>query len=170
MASSNSKNKISSYTTLIFLILLLMCALPPMIEAAGSSDYEDSTLRKSRGYQQAVSYIKKSDYGSAIPLLRRELKNNPKNADAHNYMGYALRKSDDLKNSAVHYTKALEINPQHLGALEYQGELYLTIGNLDLAKANLQKLDKLCWLGCDEYDELRASIEDYQQGRKNSKY
>ena len=57
-----------------------------------------------------------------------------------------------------------------LGALEYQGELYLTIGDLDLAKANLQRLDKLCWLGCDEYDDLRASIEDYQQGKKGSGY
>ena len=126
--------------------------------------------QKSRNYQEAVSYIKKSDYSSAIPLLRRELKRNSRDADAHNYMGYALRKSNDLKNSAVHYAKALEINPKHLGALEYQGELFLTIGNLDLAKANLQKLDKLCWLGCDEYDDLRASIEDYQQGKKSSRY
>lgn len=170
MASSDSKNKISFYTTLIFLILLLMCASPPMIQAAGSSDDEDSTTRKSKGYQEAVSYIKKLDYSSATPLLRRELKKNPRDADAHNYMGYVLRKSGDFENSAVHYAKALEINPQHLGALEYQGELYLTIGDLDLAKANLQRLDKLCWLGCDEYDDLRASIEDYQQGKKDSGY
>ena len=40
-------------------------------------------------------------------------------------------KRNDLKNSAVHYKKALEINPKHLGALEYQGELFLTVGNLD---------------------------------------
>ena len=85
-------------------------------------------------------------------------------------MGYVLRKRNDLKNSAVHYKKALEINPKHLGALEYQGELFLTVGNLELAKANLEKLDKLCWLGCDEYDDLKASIEAYQQGRKVSRY
>ena len=83
-------------------------------------------------------------------------------------MGYVLRKRDDLKNSAVHYKKALEINPKHLGALEYQGELFLTMGNLDLAKANLDKSDKLCWLGCDEYDDLKASIEAYQQGKKSA--
>ncbi|MGB0808884.1 MAG: hypothetical protein ACPGYJ_07935, partial [bacterium] len=35
---------------------------------------------------------------------------------------------------------------------------------------NLEKLDKLCWLGCDEYDDLKASIEAYQQGRKVSRY
>ena len=168
MALSSTKIKISPIPLL--LTLLLTCTSPLMIQAAGSSDEDDSDPQKSRSYQEAVSYIKKSDYSSAIPLLRRELKRNSRDADAHNYMGYALRKSNDLKNSAVHYAKALEINPKHLGALEYQGELFLTIGNLDLAKANLQKLDKLCWLGCDEYDDLRASIEDYQQGKKNSRY
>ena len=170
MALSNTKIKISISPILLLLTLLLTCTSPLMIQAAGSSDDDDSNSQKSRNYQEAVSYIKKSDYSSAIPLLRRELKRNSRDADAHNYMGYALRKSNDLKNSAVHYAKALEINPKHLGALEYQGELFLTIGNLDLAKANLQKLDKLCWLGCDEYEDLRASIEDYQQGKKSSRY
>ncbi len=168
MSLSSTKIKISPIPLL--LTLLLTFTSPLMIQAAGSSDEDDSDPQKSRNYQEAVSYIKKSDYSSAIPLLRKELKRNSRDADAHNYMGYALRKSNDLKNSAVHYAKALEINPKHLGALEYQGELFLTIGNLDLAKANLQKLDKLCWLGCDEYDDLRASIEDYQQGKKSSRY
>ena len=168
MALSSTKIKISPIPLL--LTLLLTCTSPLMIQAAGSSDDDDSNPQKSRNYQEAISYINKSDYSSAIPLLRRELERNSRDADAHNYMGYALRKSNDLKNSAVHYAKALEINPKHLGALEYQGELFLTIGNLDLAKANLQKLDKLCWLGCDEYDDLRASIEDYQQGKKSSRY
>ena len=170
MVFSDTRIKISIYPILLLTTLLLTCASPLMIQAAGSSDDDDSKPQKSRNYQEAVSYIKKSDYSSAIPLLKRELEKNSRDADAHNYMGYALRKSNDLKNSAVHYAKALEINPKHLGALEYQGELFLTIGNLDLAKANLQKLDKLCWLGCDEYDDLRASIEDYQQGKKSSKY
>ena len=170
MAFSNTRIKISIYPILLLTTLLLTCASPLMIQAAGSSDDDDSKPQKSRNYQEAVSYIKKSDYSSAIPLLKREIEKNSRDADAHNYMGYALRKSNDLKNSAAHYAKALEINPKHLGALEYQGELFLTIGNLDLAKANLQKLDKLCWLGCDEYDDLRASIEDYQQGKKSSKY
>ena len=169
MSYFNGSNKTLFQLTLVFVILLMICASPLMLQAAGGSD-DDFTSRKSRDYQRAVSYIKESDYSAAIPLLRKELEKNPGNADAHNYMGYVLRKSNDLKNSAVHYEKALEINPKHLGALEYQGELFLTVGNLDLAKANLEKLDKLCWLGCDEYDDFRASIEDYQQGKKNSRY
>ena len=169
MSYFNRNNKTLFHSTLVFFILLMICASPLMLQAAGGSD-DDSTSQKSRDYQRAVSYIKKSEYGAAIPLLRKELEKNPGNADAHNYMGYVMRKRNDLKNSAVHYEKALEIDPKHLGALEYQGELFLTLGNLDLAKANLEKLDKLCWLGCDEYDDLKASIEAYQQGGKVSRY
>ena len=169
MSYFNRKNKTLFHSNLAFVILLMTCTSPLMLQAAGGSD-NDFTSQKSRDYQRAVSYIKRSDYSAAIPLLRKELEKNPRNADAHNYMGYVLRKRNDLKNSAVHYKKALEINPKHLGALEYQGELFLTVGNLNLAKANLEKLDKLCWLGCDEYDDLKASIEAYQQGRKVSRY
>ena len=169
MSYLNRNNKTLFHSTLVFFILLMICASPLMLQAAGGSD-DDSTSKKSRDYQRAVSYIKKSDYSAAIPLLRKELEKNPGNADAHNYMGYVMRKRNDLKNSAVHYEKALEIDPKHLGALEYQGELFLTVGNLNMAKANLEKLDKLCWLGCDEYDDLKASIEAYQQGKKVSRY
>ena len=169
MSYFNGNNKTLFHSTLAFVILLMTSTSPLMLRAAGGSD-DNFTSQKSRDYQRAVSYIKKSDYSAAIPFLRKELEKNPGNADAHNYMGYVLRKRNDLKNSAVHYEKALEVNPKHLGALEYQGELFLTVGNLDLAKANLEKLDKLCWLGCDEYDDLKASVEAFQQGRKVSRY
>jgi tetratricopeptide (TPR) repeat protein len=169
MEYSDRKNKFLILLNLIFVILLIS-TLPATLQSAGNSDDEDSTLQKSSNYHRAVSYIEKSDYNSAIQLLKKELKENPKDADTHNYMGYALRKINDVENSMVYYAKALEINPEHLGALEYQGELFLTMGDLDLAKVNLQKLDKLCWLGCDEYDDLRISINDYQQGKQNSGY
>ena len=54
----------------------MICASPPMLQDAGSSD-DDSESKKSTDYQRAVSYIKKSDYSAAIPLLRKELEKNP---------------------------------------------------------------------------------------------
>ena len=110
----NGNNKTLFHSTLVFVILLMTCASPLMLQAAGGSD-DDFTSQKSRDYQRTVSYIKKFDYSAAIPLLRKELEKNPGNADAHNYMGYVLRKMNDLKNSAVHYEKALDINPKYLG-------------------------------------------------------
>jgi tetratricopeptide (TPR) repeat protein len=152
-------------SNLIFIILLIS-NLPLILHAVESPDEGDYIQHRSRNYQQAISYIKKSDYNSAESLLKKELETNPKDADTYNYMGYALRKMNDLKHSAIYYARALEIDPEHLGALEYQGELFLILGNLERATANLQQLEKLCWMGCDAYNALRASIEDYRKEQR----
>ena len=52
---------------------------------------------------------------------------------------------------------ALKINPAHLGALEYQGEMYVETGKLDNAKANLAVLKKLCG-DCEQADDLAKAI------------
>ena len=53
---------------------------------------------------------------------------------------------------------ALDFNPDHKGALEYQGEMYVELGQLDKAKANLAKLVKLCPDGCEEREDLEKAI------------
>ena len=45
------------------------------------------------------------------------------------------------------------------GALEYQGELYVKIGEFAKARANLAKLVKLCPQGCEEREDLEKAIE-----------
>jgi hypothetical protein len=63
-------------------------------------------------------------------------------------MGYALRKFSMLKEAGAAYQPALTLSPKHLGALEYQGRLFLTLG----------QVDSLCFFGCDEYNELKNAI------------
>ena len=74
-------------------------------------------------------------------------------------LGHALWKTGDWRQGMTYYDKALAIDPSHKGALEYQGELYVELGQLDLAKQNLAKLNHLCWFGCDEARDLKAAIE-----------
>jgi hypothetical protein len=57
----------------------------------------------------------------------------------------------------------LQIDPQHRGANEYLGELYLQIGQLDKAEERLEVLDKECFFGCEEFDELKEAIADYRK-------
>jgi tetratricopeptide (TPR) repeat protein len=73
-------------------------------------------------------------------------------------MGFALRKAGDRSQSMTYYRKALDPGPTHRGALEYQGELYVEPGQIDLAKQNLAKLNKLYWFGCEEKDDLAEAI------------
>ncbi len=51
-----------------------------------------------------------------------------------------------------------KINPNHLGALEYQGELFLQTKKVSSAKKNLAKLKKLCGENCEEYLDLKQAI------------
>jgi Flp pilus assembly protein TadD len=101
-------------------------------------------------------------WGTAIEELKRL--NDSNSADWNNLMGYALRKNQppDYAAAERHYDAALRINPQHRGALEYSGELYLLTGNLPRAEARLAALDKACTLPCEEYKDLKQAIARYK--------
>ncbi|MDI1272273.1 hypothetical protein [Polaromonas sp.] len=65
-----------------------------------------------------------------------------------------------------HYGEALRLNPKHRGAHEYVGEAYLMVGDLAKAKQHLAALDKLCFMPCEEYTDLKKAIAAYEAKRK----
>jgi len=99
------------------------------------------------------------DYAAAITSLSIVVDASPRNADAFNLLGYASRKSGDLESAAGFYQTALEIDPNHLGALEYQGELFIMLGDIAAAEANLARLAAACG-ACEEHAELAAALAD----------
>jgi len=129
--------------------------------AAGSDDYAPAAA-KPAAYNAAVGMIKDKNYTDAIIQLEAAEKSAPKDADVQNLLGFAHRKSGQLNKAAAYYSSALTLDPKHKGALEYQGELFLMLGDKASAEKNLQKLDKICWLGCSELDDLRTAIRNYQ--------
>jgi tetratricopeptide (TPR) repeat protein len=137
--------------------------------AAGSgSNDKKSTGAKSNHYYEAVKLINNKSYEAAVDKLFKAEKNNSNDADIYNYLGFSFRKMGNLDKAAFYYEKALTISPKHKGALEYQGELFLTQGNLKLAEINLKKLEKICFLGCKEEKMLKKSIMKYNKGQKSS--
>jgi hypothetical protein len=92
---------------------------------------------------------------AALKITNQEFANN---ADVNNLLGYSSRKLKLYKDANVYYTKALKINPKHLGALEYQGELFVETKKLSEAKKNLAKLKSLCGVTCEEYLDLLKFI------------
>ena len=101
--------------------------------------------------------IKALDYNGALaemmPLLQKV-----QHADLYNLIGFASRKSGDYKQAATFYSKALDFDGEHKGALEYQGEMFVELGDMAKAKANLVKLVKLCPSGCEERADLEKAI------------
>lgn len=119
---------------------------------------------------QARQYIAAEDWTAAIGELKRL--NAVRSADWNNLLGYAYRKSarPDLSSSEYYYNQALRIDPQHIGALEYSGELYLMEGKLDLANQRLLALGQACDHRCEEYRTLYYAVEDYRKSGQAGQY
>ena len=102
--------------------------------------------------------IAKKDFTAALAALKIADKDFPNNADINNLMGYSARNLKQYKPAATYYTKALKIDPKHLGALEYQGELFMLTKKTANAKKNLAKLKSLCGVNCEDYVDLKKAI------------
>src|SRR5437016_13682211 len=94
--------------------------------------------------------------------MKTALERNPRSADYHNLYAYVIRKgpNPDMDLVFKHYNEALRIDPKHRGAHEYIGEAYLMVGNVAKAKEHLGALDKICFFGCSEYNDLKKAISD----------
>jgi Flp pilus assembly protein TadD len=87
----------------------------------------------------------------------------PKNADAHNLLGFSYRKLGKFDPARKHYARALKLDPKHKGALEYLGELNLQTGDLKGAEALLTRLAAACPGGCEEREDLTKQIAAYKK-------
>ena len=111
---------------------------------------------------------KTENYDDAITAYEDVLSADYSSAAVYYNLGNAYYKTGQIPDAILHYEKALKIDPKHKGALEYQGEMFITLGQLDKAKANLKKLNSICFLGCSEETALKNSIENSQKGLKNN--
>lgn len=148
--------KFNCATAILFASFSLM-AVPVL--AAGTSDGSSATTAPAAAtYQQAKATVDAGKFKDALPMLVMLTKNDAKNADAWNLLGFTYRKLGKLDDSSNAYLKVLTINPNHLGALEYQGELFITTGKIELAKANLSKLKTLCG-NCEQVGDLEKALK-----------
>jgi Flp pilus assembly protein TadD len=104
------------------------------------------------------SLIAAKNFSAALSALKVADKDFPNNADINNLLGYSARNLKQYKPAATYYAKALKIDPKHLGALEYQGELFMLTKKTSDAKKNLAKLKSLCGVSCEEYLDLKKAI------------
>ena len=112
---------------------------------------------------QTRQAINSKEFNLAIKLLNENTEQQT-SADWNNLMGYSLRKKNPpaLTESEKYYQTALQIDPKHRGALEYYGELLLLKNDLLGAESMLKQLDKVCTFGCEEYKDLKKSIQTYK--------
>ena len=143
------------------LALVVSLMLSGQVFAVAGDDDESSS---SSGYRAAVESVEAGRYQEAADRFGKVVKDDPSNPDAWNYLGYSYRHLNRFGKSLQAYERAIALAPKHRGAHEYLGELYLKMGELDKAKAQLETLDNLCFFSCAEFKELKRAIERHEAG------
>lgn len=108
-------------------------------------------------YADAQAAVDAADWPTAQRILAQLIVAQPENADVWNLYGYTSRNMKLAGPALEAYETALKLEPDHLGALEYQGEMFVELERLDEARANLAKLKKLCG-DCEQVVDLEAAI------------
>jgi len=90
------------------------------------------------------------DWNGAITALKLAVMRDPRNADIHNYIGYAYRRLRQFGPAMQYYQQALVLNRRHRSAHEHLGELYLVLGDPAKAAQHLATLEDICLIPCVE--------------------
>lgn len=97
-------------------------------------------------------------YDEAIGAL--EAVSNKDDPLALTYLGYSHRKMGDIERGMALYRQALAIKPDNIVTREYLGEGYAETGKVDLARAELAEVERLCGnTDCEEYRDLAEVIK-----------
>src|SRR6266446_7015925 len=130
------------------LALLAGLAFSPFLLAAGMDTGPGPNARPvDPDYESGKKAIEAQNWKTALDSFGRVASREPSNAEL----------------AFKHYNEALRLDPGHKGAHEYIGEAYLMVNNLPKAEEHLALLDKLCFFSCEEYRDLKKSIEEYRQ-------
>lgn len=145
--------------------LLAALAFIAASTAAQAADIPGSNPSAPERLANARKAIEAQDWAAALRELQAAEKEDPRNADVQNLLGYSYRKraTPDLPKAIGHYQAALRLDPRHKGAHEYLGEAWLMDRKPEQAEKHLAELEKICGgRTCEEYRDLARSIADYK--------
>ena len=142
----------------VFFLAILLSANICLSEVTESSSpvVIDNSNEIELLYERAKKYIDENNYKKSLKVLKSLTKREDLlgfRADIYNLLGFSYRKlsNPELEKSFAAYMMAIEINPKHIGAHEYLGELYLMMNNKDKAFEMLVKLETIAGTSSKEY-------------------
>ena len=114
-------------------------------------------------FNRAKKLIYKKKYEKGLETLKSIEEETPfgyKSADLYNYMGFASRKQKipNYKDAEKYYLKALSFDKNHIGALEYLGELYVETDRRDEALVLLNRIKLVAGDKSSEYKDLNKLL------------
>lgn len=143
---------------LLSLIFLIFSSLA-FSAGTNNSASDDQGTSVTKDFKNAQKLIYSKKYEKAIDILISLEDKKPigfSKADIYNYLGFATRKKNNpnYEDAEEYYLLALSIDANHIGALEYLGELYIETDRLGQAEELLIKLGAVAGENSVEYKEL----------------
>lgn len=138
---------------------LFAAAMGGFLTLPGAQAMLSNDGAKSQSFIEGERAVKAKDYAKAIRFLELALNDNPRDADTYNLLGYSNRKLGHTQNALTYYQRALQYDANHKGANEYLGQLYVEMKDLPKAEERLAKLAQICNMRCEEYRDLKESID-----------
>jgi tetratricopeptide (TPR) repeat protein len=158
------RTQLGHRVAILAVAVCLSVAAAPAFSAGTDST---PTAAQPDAYKQAKDLVDSQQYAKAIPLLEQSLHDKGPSADVLNMLGFSYRKTGDVNKGLDYYLQALKLEPNHLGANEYLGELYLEMNNLPKAEERLQVLQKACG-SCEEQEDLDKAVAAYKKAHSQS--
>ncbi len=147
---------------LVFLLFgIFLVSLPISAHALMSPD---GGMVQMDSYDEAEQLVAAKQYEPAIKKLKAILREHPGHANAWNALGFSQRMTGDLDAATKSYTNALTITPNHKGALNYMGQMYVQTGRIEEARDMLAKLEAACGQDCKEYQQLSKAVAEGKAG------
>jgi tetratricopeptide (TPR) repeat protein len=131
--------------------------------AAGSSPMPATDTRPGVAeYNAGVKLMKEGKYQEAQGKFEAAVAKNPNMAEAHNNLGYSLRKQgpQNYQEALSQYDRAIQLNDKLAEAYMYRGVLYMLMGNESKA---LEDQRVLIGLNRKLADELQAAIASKEE-------
>lgn len=145
------------------------------LKQVAASDYKRGLTHRDKAWQyekkaaaetdekKVTKYEEKAqkEYKKAIKKFQTAIKRVPAFYQAHASLGYALRKTGDIKGSLFAYDNSIKINPAYPEAIENRAETYLQLNRFEDVK---QAYMELFFDHPREYaDKLMQAMELWQQ-------
>jgi len=148
---------------LVLALPLYLASMAAHAASVGNAVSSSSgTGDKSDDFTAGETAAMDGDFEAAVDYFSKVVNTDPTNADGYNLLGFSYRKLGNVELAFENYRAALEIEPNHQGANEYIGELYLQLGDLANAEKHLKVLDEACFFGCQAYTDLKTAIKKFK--------
>ena len=131
--------------------------------SGNSNDKTTNSIDVNVEFHRAKKLIYKKKYEKGLNTLKSIEEETPfgyTSADLYNYMGFASRKQKipNYKDAEKYYLKALSFDKNHIGALEYLGELYVETDRRDEALLLLDRIKLIAGDNSSEYKDLNKLL------------